>query len=113
MTSELSRVDVSIIIVNWSTCGLLAQCLRSVQVQISSPNFEVIVVDNASSDDSCEMVRRDFPQIKLIMNSENRGFSAANNQGIALAKGRYVLLLNSDTIVLEKAIEHTVAFADR
>jgi GT2 family glycosyltransferase len=113
MTREISSVDVSIIVVNWNTCCLLAQCLQSVQAQILSPDFEVIVVDNASTDDSREMVRRDFPQVKLIVNSENRGFSAANNQGIAVAQGRYVLLLNSDTIVLDKAIEKTVAFADR
>jgi GT2 family glycosyltransferase len=59
------------------------------------------------------MVRRDFPRVKLIANADNRGFSTANNQAIAVAQGRYVLLLNSDTIVLDSAIEKTVAFADR
>ncbi len=105
-------MDVSIIIVNWNTCGLLGQCLQSVCTQSSSSNFEVIVVDNGSSDGSVEMVRRDFPQTRLLVNLENRGFAAANNQGISVAKGRYVLLLNSDTIVLDRAIEKTVAFAD-
>ncbi|WP_407118082.1 glycosyltransferase family 2 protein [Bradyrhizobium sp. LMG 9283] len=107
-------MDVSIIIVNWNTRCLLAQCLGSVAIEMSSRvRFEVIVVDNASTDGSCEMVRREFPDVKLIVNSENRGFAAANNQALAVAQGRYVLLLNSDTIVLDRAIEKTIAFADR
>jgi GT2 family glycosyltransferase len=106
-------MDASVVIVNWNTRGLLAQCLQSIEAEIASERFEVIVVDNASSDDSCEMVRRDFPRVRLIANSENRGFAAANNQGIAIAQGRYILLLNSDTIVLDSAIEKTIAFADR
>lgn len=69
-------------------------------------------MDNASVDGSVEMVRREFPHVRLIVNTKNRGFAAANNQGIAVAKGRYILLLNSDTIVLDGAIARTVAFAD-
>lgn len=69
-------------------------------------------MDNASADDSVGMVRREFPRVRRIANTANRGFAAANNQGIAVAKGRYVLLLNSDTIVLDGAIARTVAFAD-
>lgn len=69
-------------------------------------------MDNASVDGSAGMVRREFPHVQLIANTENRGFAAANNQGIAVAKGRYILLLNSDTIVLDGAIARTVAFAD-
>jgi GT2 family glycosyltransferase len=106
-------VDVSIIIVNWNTRCLLAQCLGSVATEMNSRvSFEVIVVDNASTDGSCEMVRREFPEVKLIVNRENRGFAAANNQALAVAQGRYVLLLNSDTIVLNGAVEKTIAFAD-
>ena len=112
VTQGVPSIDVSIIIVNWNTCDLLRQCLQSVYEQGSS-NYEVIVVDNASSDDSVNMVRREFSQVILLTNSVNRGFAAANNQGMALAKGRYVLLLNSDTIVLDRAIEKTVAYADR
>jgi len=76
-------------------------------------NFEVIYVDNASTDGSVEMVTRKFPQVKIIKNNENKGFIAANNQGIEIARGRYILLLNSDTIVLDNAIAKTVKFADK
>ena len=105
-------MDVSIIIVNWNTKKLLRDCLTSVYEQTMNIDYEVIVVDNGSTDGSIEMVKQDLPQVKLIQNKENRGFAAANNQAIAAARGRYILLLNSDTIVLDKAIEKTLAFAD-
>ena len=75
-------------------------------------DFEVIVIDNASTDGSAGMINKEFPQVVLIGNSQNRGFAAANNQGMAIAKGRYVLLLNSDTIVLDQAIDKVVDFAN-
>lgn len=84
----------------------------SVYEQTEGVSFEVIVIDNASGDGSAEMVKREFPKVILIENRENKGFAAANNQGIAVAKGRYVLLLNSDVVVLDKAITKTVSFAD-
>jgi len=105
-------VDVSIIIVNWNTKALLCDCLKSIYKQVGDVDFEVIVVDNASTDGSVDMVNREFPEVIIISNSENRGFAAANNQGIAIAKGRYVLLLNSDTIVLGNAVMKTVVFSD-
>ena len=108
----MSIIDVSIIIVSWNTEEILRNCLKSVYEDGGDVAFEVIVIDNASSDGSAEMIRKNFPQVVLIENSENRGFAAANNQGITIAKGRYVLLLNSDTIVLDKAIEKTLSFAD-
>ena len=108
----MSRADVTIIIVNWNTRVILRDCLRSVYQNAGSVDFEVIVVDNASSDGSVEMVRAEFDKVQLIANSDNRGFAAANNQGMAVATGRYVLLLNSDTIVLDGAIAKSVAFAD-
>ena len=104
--------DVSILIVNWNTRDILRDCLASVYGQTRDIPFEVIVVDNASSDGSAEMVRTEFPRVVLIENAENRGFAAANNQGMKIARGRYVLLLNSDTIVLDGAIQKTVAFAE-
>ena len=105
-------MDVSVIIVNWNTKKLLRDCLTSVYEQTMNIDYEVIVVDNGSTDGSTEMIKHNFPQVSLIQNKENRGFAAANNQAIATARGRYVLLLNSDTVVLDKAIEKTLAFAD-
>lgn len=104
--------DVSIVIVNWNTRDLLRDCLQSLREQAGSVAIEVIVVDNHSSDDSAATVRREFPQVQLICNQANLGFAAANNQGIAASRGRYVLLLNSDTLVLDGAIAKVVAFAD-
>lgn len=105
-------MDVSVIIVNWNTRNLLRDCLASVYASISNIEFEVIVIDNASSDSSADMVRVEFPQVLLMQNDTNKGFAAANNQGIAAARGRYVLLLNSDTVVLNNAVEKVVCFAD-
>lgn len=105
-------VDVSIVIVSWNTRAILRDCLESIDKNAGAVCCEVLVVDNASADDSVAMVREEFPHVRLIENAENRGFAAANNQGIALAAGRYVLLLNSDTVVLDQAIAKTVAFAD-
>jgi hypothetical protein len=76
-------------------------------------SFEVFVVDNGSSDGSAQMVRDEFPEVILIANSENRGFAAANNQALALAKGDYVLLLNSDTYLLDNSLLKAVEFAER
>jgi GT2 family glycosyltransferase len=105
-------MDVSVIIINWNTESLLRDCLRSVYEMTDGVAFEVLVVDNASSDGSVAMVEQEFPQVTLIRNADNRGFAAANNQAMALAKGRYVLLLNSDTVVLDDVIGATARFAD-
>jgi GT2 family glycosyltransferase len=105
-------IDVSIIIVNWNTRDILRDCLSSVFKQTKGIEFEVILVDNASTDGSAEMVRVEFPKVILIVNSTNRGFAVANNQGLGIAEGRYVLLLNSDTIVISDALTKVVAFAD-
>jgi GT2 family glycosyltransferase len=105
-------MDVSIIVVAWNVRELLHNCLDSVFQQTRGIEFEVIYVDNGSVDGSVAMVRQEFPQTRIIENKENRGFIKANNQGIEIAQGRYVLLLNSDTIVLENAIAKAVQFAD-
>ncbi len=104
--------DLSVIVVSWNTCSILQQCLKSIYKQIRDIVFEVIVIDNASTDGSVEMIRSEFPGVTLIVNDTNRGFAAANNQGIYVAQGRYILLLNSDTIVLDHANDKVVAFAD-
>ena len=98
---------------NWNTRDILRDCLASIYEQIHGIESEVIVIDNASSDGSVQMVKTEFPQVVLIENTENRGFAAANNQGMRIAKGRYLLLLNSDTVVLDRAIQKTIAFADQ
>ncbi len=105
-------MDVSIIIVNWNTRDILRNCLTSVYAETKDIEFEVIVIDNASTDDSPEMVVKEFPKATIIENSQNKGFAAANNQGLAIVRGRYVLLLNSDTVVLDGAITRSVTFSD-
>jgi len=104
--------DVSVVIVSWNTRTLLQKCLASVFECAGQVDLEVFVVDNASHDGSAEMVVREFPAVRLIRNTENRGFAAANNQALPLTRGRYVLLLNPDTVILERAIQKVVAFAD-
>jgi len=105
-------MDLSIIIVNWNTSGLLRQCLNSIFDTGSRFSFEIIVVDNASSDDSVSMVEADFPSVILIKNTQNMGFAPANNQGMSIARGRYFMLLNSDTIVLPGALDALMQVAD-
>jgi GT2 family glycosyltransferase len=108
----MSRPTVSVVIVSWNTREILRDCLRTVYEQTQDVEFEVIVVDNASTDGSVDMIRTAFPQTLLLANSANRGFAAANNQGLEAAQGRYVLLLNSDTLVLDGALDKMVRFAE-
>jgi len=108
----MGRIDVTVIVVSWNTCDILHNCLTAIYNETRDVTFEVIVVDNASTDGSAQMVMSEFPQVHLIMNSKNVGYAGANNQGIAKAHGRYVLLLNSDTFVLDNAIGKIVPFAD-
>jgi hypothetical protein len=110
---EEQAIDVSIIVVAWNVRELVRECLESTWRETRDVSFEVIYVDNASVDGTVQMVRREFPRTRIIENDENLGFIKANNQAIAVARGRYVLLLNSDTVVLDGAIQKTVAFADQ
>ncbi len=110
--TQSSQPDVSVVIVSYNTRDLLAQCLRSIFSQTPSLKLEVIVIDNASSDDSCGLVREQFRKVQLITNEENGGFAKATNQGIRASSGRYILLLNPDTIVLDQAIEKMVRFME-
>jgi GT2 family glycosyltransferase len=105
-------VDLSIVIVNWNGLAVLRNCLASIYDKPQGISFEVLLVDNASHDESVAVVKRDFPQVKIVQNQENRGFAAANNQAFSIANGRYVLLLNNDTIVLEDALTASVRFMD-
>jgi GT2 family glycosyltransferase len=105
-------VKVSIIIVNYNVRYFLEQALLSVQRAMAGLEAEVWVVDNHSVDDSVEMVRRDFPWVRLIANAHNPGFSIANNQAIRASTGEYVLLLNPDTVVQEDTLRQCVAYMD-
>ncbi len=112
LQSNNRAMDVSVIIVSWNVWKWLAPCLDSVREALGNLKGEIIVVDNASTDGTPERVREAFPEVRLLVNPVNRGFPAANNQGMAIARGRYFLLLNPDTRVLDRAIEFLVAFAD-
>lgn len=105
-------VDVSIIVLNYNTCRLTMDCLRSVYDSKTKFFYEIILIDNNSRDDSVERISREFPDVMLIANSENVGFARANNQGMEVASGRYVLLLNSDTVVRRDTLETMVSFMD-
>lgn len=96
--------DLSIVVVNWNTKDMLRACLASVRTHVAGLEYEIIVVDNGSSDSSPTMVRDVFPDVVLIENQENRGFAVANNQGIRVARGRSVLLLNSDTELIDNSL---------
>lgn len=106
-------IDLSIIIVSYNTKDILHTCLSSVFNTFPKMfTVEVIVVDNASSDASVEIVKKDFPKALLIQNKENFGFSKANNIGVKKAKGRYILFLNSDTVMFKGTIETMLVFMD-
>ena len=107
-------LDLSVIIVSYNTRDLLRDCLRSVYRSLGTAGLaaEVLVVDNASRDGSAEMVRGEFPGAAIISNAENRGFAAANNQALRQAQGRYLLLLNPDTVVQGDALPALARFMD-
>ncbi len=105
--------SLSLVIVNWNTAALLVDCLRTIPDGARDLTYEVIVVDNASTDGSADLVTAEFPDVKLIRNRENVGFARGNNQGMAASSGRYVLLLNSDTLVKPQALTRLVAFMDQ
>ncbi len=105
--------DLSIIIVSWNTRDVLRNCLKSVVDGLGGLRTEVFVVDNASKDESAAMVAQDFPQFRLIANSDNVGFAAANNQAIKLASGKYVLLLNPDTLVKSDVLTRSFEYMEQ
>ncbi|MBN1263307.1 MAG: glycosyltransferase family 2 protein [Candidatus Pacebacteria bacterium] len=104
------RIDLSIIIISFNTRQLLKSCLISLFQITDKLFFEVIVVDNNSQDGSVELVKKEFPQVKLIANKDNLGFGRANNQGLKEARGKMILFLNSDTIVHSRALEELTHF---
>lgn len=102
--------NVSIIIVSYNTRDILQKCIQSIYDSVISATFEIIVVDNASSDESSEMIKNEFKEVILIENKENIGFAAANNMGIKKSNGNYLLFLNSDTFVFRNSIDSIFTF---
>jgi GT2 family glycosyltransferase len=107
------KPNISIIILSWNTKEYLHKCLTSFGHRLDSKHYEIIVIDNASADGSAEMVQKHFPRVKLIVNSTNTGYAAGNNQGIRMAQGNHILLVNSDIEVIENAPEVMADFLDR
>jgi len=105
--------DLTIGIVNWNTKELLKNCLESIINQTKGLNYSIWVVDNNSSDGSIVMIEENYPLVRLIKNTENVGFSKANNQILSACEGRYVLLLNSDTQVIGNALKGLVDFIEK
>lgn len=104
--------ELTVIVVNWNTCELLRDCLRSVAVSEAQDDFSIIVVDNGSSDGSAEMVEREFPQVRLLRNRENLGFAKANNQALRMVSTPYACLLNSDVVVSPDTLKGMVDYME-
>jgi O-antigen biosynthesis protein len=105
-------MDLTVVIVSYNVSEFLKQCLRSVHNAINGIDCEIFVVDNNSTDNSCSVVENEFPYVRLIRNTINSGFAAANNQAIRLARGRYILLLNPDTLFEEDTFIRCLRFMD-
>jgi len=106
------RMALSIVIVSYNTSRLLADCLKSLIPATKSLSFEVYVVDNNSQDNTCQMIKKEFPWVKLIESGENLGYSKANNLALKKAKGKYILILNPDTKVQANSITKAVSFLE-
>jgi len=109
-SGALLQYDLSIVVVSYNTLEMTRECLASVVDNRAGLTVEVVVVDNNSEDGSAAMIKKVFPDILLIENPENRGFASANNQGFALCGGKYILLLNSDTVVLDGVLRASVDY---
>ena len=105
-------MKLSVVILNYNVRYFLELCVLSVQNALQNIESEIIVVDNNSSDDSCEMIKLRFPNVRLIVNKENYGFPKGNNIGVAHAKGEYLCILNPDTVVAEDTFEKALLFAE-
>lgn len=106
-------MELTISIVNWNTKTLLKNCLNSIFQNYTGNDFEVIVVDNNSNDESFEMLEECFPRVKKIKNKENLGFGKANNQAMAIGKGKYILVLNPDIVIKKGSIEKMLDFLEK
>lgn len=108
-----SSIDVSIVIVSWNTKRLLAECIESIHAGPPEGNFEIYIVDNASTDGTAQMLAEHYPLTHLIVNPENVGFASANNQAIDQCQGRYIILLNPDTKVLPGTFQTLIEYMDQ
>ncbi|KUJ61675.1 glycosyl transferase family 2 [Flavobacteriaceae bacterium CRH] len=106
-------MQLSVIILSYNVRYFLEQCVLSVQEAIATLNAEIIVIDNNSTDDSCLMMEQQFPEIKLIKNKENAGFPKGNNIAVAQAQGKYICILNPDTVVADDTFSKILAFAEK
>lgn len=110
---ESSRIELSIVILCWNDRKVIGDCLRSIYTSTRSTRFEVIVSDNGSTDDSVEFIRSNFPQVQVLENKANLRFSKGNNVGISVCKGRWILILNPDTIIHNGALDKWTQFANQ
>ncbi len=108
-----NKADLSFIMVNWNTKGLILEALRSIVNTVHGYEYEIFVVDNGSEDGSAEAIRKSFPQVHLILNDRNLGFARAVNQALVQAAGSYIVLLNSDARLMERAVQILVAFMEK
>lgn len=112
-SSSAAAVDVSVIIISWNTREILRKCIRDVPAGFEEMSLEVIVVDNGSSDGTQEMVRTEFSEVVLVENKKNLGFPKAVNQGIEVSRGKYVAILNSDTMVTPGSLEALAVYLEK
>lgn len=106
------NVEISIVIISWKMKDLLERCLKTIYSFTTDVAFEIIVVDNNSLDGTSEMIENNFPDIKLIKNSENKGVAPARNQGIKETKGKYILILDADMELVENSIKQLYNFME-
>ena len=106
-------MTLSIVIICWNDLKVIKDCLTSIYAETKDIEFEIIVSDNASTDGAIEYIRQQFPEVRIVSNGANLGFAKGNNAGIRVARGKYVLILNPDTIIHDSALPKLVAFAEK